>query len=75
MRSRDILVQNVHCPWDDVKVGSILYDIILLQAKATLGEMRVRYNQIKKELEGKIQIYKEAIKYLKNTEKKIQVFY
>ena len=46
-----------------------------LKAKSILGEMRVRCNAIKQELESNIQRYKESVKHSRTVEKQIQVGY
>lgn len=43
------------------------------QAKSILGEMRVRCNAIKQELESNIQLYKDSVKQSRTVEKQIQV--
>lgn len=47
--------------------------IVLSQAKSILGEMRVRCNAIKQELESNIQLYKDSVKHSRTVEKQIQV--
>ena len=47
--------------------------ILSLQAKSILGEMRVRCNAIKQELESNIQLYKDSVKHSRTVEKQIQV--
>ena len=44
-----------------------------LQAKSILGEMRVKCNAIKQELESNIQLYKDSVKHSRTVEKQIQV--
>jgi len=47
--------------------------IVPSQAKSILGEMRVRCNAIKQELESNIQLYKDSVKHSRTVEKQIQV--
>ena len=47
--------------------------IVTLQAKSILGEMRVRCNAVKQELESNIQLYKDSVKHSRTVEKQIQV--
>lgn len=44
-----------------------------LQAKSILGEMRVKCNAIKQELESNIQLYKDSVKHSRTVQKQIQV--
>ena len=44
-----------------------------LQAKSILGEMRVKCNAVKQELESNIQLYKDSVKHSRTVEKQIQV--
>ena len=53
-------------------INVVLFSVIF-QAKSFLGEMRVRCNAIKQELESNIQSYKDSIKNSRSVEKQIQV--
>ncbi|XP_029192398.2 LOW QUALITY PROTEIN: dynein heavy chain domain-containing protein 1-like [Acropora millepora] len=44
----------------------------LEKAKSILGEMRVRCNAVKQELESSIQLYKDSVKHSRSVEKQIQ---
>ena len=46
---------------------------IYLQAVAYLGELRVRCNEIKAEVEAKIEEYREKVHHARSIEKQIQV--
>lgn len=59
-------LNNLEGTWNNVPYFS-------LQAKSILGEMRVKCNAIKQELESNIQLYKDSVKHSRTVEKQIQV--